>query len=199
MHFQIQFWKTMEGPSTVKEHLIVYEEHKECLTPASASSAKTDRGVRSTGHVYNLWPATTVSARVVAVNGNYEGLPSATINFRTKEGGQCGRQHDNMTFSHRHRHPHNFYSPRTGRRWIKLKKITYREKEKTSKCKDYDNCIPLQQARRELSPCWLFKNCSHRCLTVKGSCSQRSIGFESQSSISQIILLRDPCTLFRRN
>ena len=88
---QIQFWKTLEGPSTVKEHVIVYEERKECLTPASsaAGAGATARGVRSTGHVYNLWPATTVSARIVAVNGNYEGLPSATVTFRTNEGGQC--------------------------------------------------------------------------------------------------------------
>jgi len=78
----------LEGPSTVKEHVIVYEERKECLTPPSASTTKTVRGIRSTGHVYNLWPATTISARVVAVNGNYEGLPSATVTFRTKEGGQ---------------------------------------------------------------------------------------------------------------
>jgi len=53
----------------------------------SLSAAGTGRGVRSTGHVYNLWPATTVSARIVAVNGNYEGLPSATVTFTTKEGG----------------------------------------------------------------------------------------------------------------
>jgi len=85
---QIQFWKTMEGPSTVKEHVIVYEERKDCLTPLSASATRTVRGVRMAGHVYNLWPATTVSARVVAVNGNYEGLPSVTVTFRTKEGGQ---------------------------------------------------------------------------------------------------------------
>jgi len=68
--------------------VIVYDERKECLSRASASVSGTVRGVRSTGHVYNLWPATTVSARLVAVNGNYEGLPSATITFRTKEGGQ---------------------------------------------------------------------------------------------------------------
>jgi len=85
---QIQFWKTLEGPSTVKEHVIVYEERKECLTPSSASATKTSQGVRTTGHVYNLWPATTVSARIVAVNGNYEGLPSASITFKTKEGGR---------------------------------------------------------------------------------------------------------------
>jgi len=85
---QIQFWKTLEGPSTIKEHVIVYEERKECLTPSSTSATKLGRGVRTAGHVYNLWPATTVSARIVAVNGNYEGLPSATITFRTKEGGR---------------------------------------------------------------------------------------------------------------
>jgi len=85
---QIQFWKTLEGPSMVKEHVIVYEERKECLTPSSASATKTGRGVPSSGHIYNLWPMTTVSARIVAVNGNYEGLPSATITFKTKEGGQ---------------------------------------------------------------------------------------------------------------
>jgi len=57
------------------------------LQLVSLSAAGTGRGVRSTGHVYNLWPATTVSARIVAVNGNYEGLPSATVTFTTKEGG----------------------------------------------------------------------------------------------------------------
>jgi len=87
----------LEGPSTVKEHVIVYEERKECLTPPSASATKTVRGVRSTGHVYNLWPATTVSARVVAVNGNYEGLPSATVTFRTKEGGRSTK-HTHMAY-----------------------------------------------------------------------------------------------------
>ena len=57
------------------------------LQLVSLSATGTGRGVRSTGHVYNLWPATTVSARIVAVNGNYEGLPSATVTFTTKEGG----------------------------------------------------------------------------------------------------------------
>jgi len=75
----------------MKEHVIVYEERKDCLTASSASATTTGRGVRTSGHVYNLWPATTVSARIVAVNGNYEGMPSATITFRTKEGGQCSQ------------------------------------------------------------------------------------------------------------
>ena len=77
----------------MKEHAIVYGEQQECLVASSANAVQTRQGERTTGHVYNLWPATTVSARIVAVNGNYEGTPSTTITFTTKEGGTFQRAH----------------------------------------------------------------------------------------------------------
>jgi hypothetical protein len=38
--------------------------------------------------VYNLWPATTVTARIVAINGMYDGPPSVEVIFTTSEGGK---------------------------------------------------------------------------------------------------------------
>ena len=97
-YFQIQFWKTHEGKSSIKEHIIIYEERPPCLSAVSHYNPMSSKGgatehqftgsTLTYGHVYNLWPATPITARIVAINGMYDGPPSGEITFVTSEGGK---------------------------------------------------------------------------------------------------------------
>lgn len=66
----------------MREHIIIYREPGPCW--------RNNRQKRelATGHVYNLWPYTNITARLLALNARYEGAPSQTITFMTKEGGR---------------------------------------------------------------------------------------------------------------
>ena len=84
---QIKFWKTDIGVSTLREHSIIYNEATSCGNKGYQRHATT-KDV-ATGHIYNLWPFTNITAHIVALNAKYEGQASVPIRFTTKEGGKC--------------------------------------------------------------------------------------------------------------
>ena len=111
IYSQIQYWKTEAGIArSLREHSIIYREPDPCGTTignvdvpdghqASHSGDRRHshgndverRRVKrdiSKGHIYNLWPYTNVTARIVVLNGKYEGPPSSVIRFTTSEGGK---------------------------------------------------------------------------------------------------------------
>ena len=84
---QIKFWKTDVGRTTLREHSIIYNEATSCGNKGYQRHATT-KDV-ATGHIYNLWPFTNITAHIVALNAKYEGAASFPIRFTTKEGGKC--------------------------------------------------------------------------------------------------------------
>ncbi len=82
LYLQIQYWKTQVGISTLREHSIIYREPEPC-----GAGERHKRDV-SSGHVYNLWPYTNITAHIVVMNAKYEGAPSNKVQFMTQEGGK---------------------------------------------------------------------------------------------------------------
>jgi len=76
----------------MKEHSIIYREPEGCWSSSSSGSQlqRQKRDVNS-GHVYNLWAFTNITAQLRVLNAKYEGPPSATIAFITAEGGKSTR------------------------------------------------------------------------------------------------------------
>jgi len=70
----------------MKEHSIIYREPGACWSSSSSQLQRQKRDVNS-GHVYNLWPFTNITAQIRVLNAKYEGPPSPTIAFVTAEGG----------------------------------------------------------------------------------------------------------------
>ena len=102
-HLQIKFWKTDVGRSTLREHSIIYNEATSCGNKGYQLHSTT-KDV-ATGHIYNLWPFTNITAEIVALNAKYEGAASFPVRFTTKEGGKsldfiCGRQQMATLFSY---------------------------------------------------------------------------------------------------
>ena len=71
----------------MQEHTIVYREPGPCWRSYGNSVARLRRDV-SSGHVYNLWPYTNITAQILVLNAKYEGSPSKPITFQTMEGGE---------------------------------------------------------------------------------------------------------------
>jgi len=82
----------------MKEHSIIYREPGACWSSSSSSSSSSSLQQRrhrrdvNSGHVYNLWPFTNITAQVRVLNAKYEGPPSPTIAFMTAEGGKLTRR-----------------------------------------------------------------------------------------------------------
>lgn len=99
---QIEYWQTHVGRSTLREHRIIFQEPGPCWLQqqhASGQSQSHPGGggggglVVNGGHIFNLWPFTTVSAQVRVLTAKYEGHPSQSVTFTTKEGGESCRRH----------------------------------------------------------------------------------------------------------
>ena len=113
---QIQYWKTSVGRhGSLREHSIIYKDVNLCGTTIGnvdevvrhpvirhqtsgdyrhkhmTSQGRSKRDT-STGHVYNLWPYTNVTARIVVLNAKYEGNPSKEVRFTTTEGGKSNHR-----------------------------------------------------------------------------------------------------------
>lgn len=71
----------------MKEHSIIYREPGACWSSSTTQLQRRKREVNS-GHVYNLWPFTNITAQIRVLNAKYEGPPSASIAFMTAEGGK---------------------------------------------------------------------------------------------------------------
>ena len=75
------------GITTLREHSIIYNEASSCGNKGHNRQHSTSKDV-ATGHIYNLWPFTNITAHIVALNDKYEGQPSLAVRFATKEGGE---------------------------------------------------------------------------------------------------------------
>ena len=72
----------------MKEHSIIYREPEPCWSSPLTSQLQRQRRDVNSGHVYNLWPFTNISAQIRVLNAKYEGPASPTIAFMTAEGGK---------------------------------------------------------------------------------------------------------------
>jgi len=72
----------------MKEHSIIYREPEPCWSSPLTSQLQRQRRDVNSGHVYNLWPFTNITAQIRVLNAKYEGPPSPTIAFMTAEGGK---------------------------------------------------------------------------------------------------------------
>ncbi|KAK2185410.1 hypothetical protein NP493_238g03001 [Ridgeia piscesae] len=77
--YKIQYWKTLEGPHTMREHSIIYREPDNCWL---RGRAKRRRDVTS-GHLYKLWPFTNTTAQKFASErGKAASMPGAHLPSR---------------------------------------------------------------------------------------------------------------------
>ena len=71
----------------MREHSIIYNEADPCGNKGNYLRHSTNKDV-ATGHIYNLWPFTNITAHIVALNAKYEGQASHAVRFTTREGGK---------------------------------------------------------------------------------------------------------------
>ena len=66
----------------MREHSIIYREPEPC------GGLERHRRDVSSGHVYNMWPFTNVTALIVALNVKFQSPASEPVHFRTAEGSE---------------------------------------------------------------------------------------------------------------